>query len=308
MNCPSCGAEQQDFAVECARCGIVFSKWVAPQFTRKAKLEREHQRVEKALFRPQDGRIGRAELLVLVPGLIAAIVVYAIPFLRLVASALVTLFHELGHAVVGWIFGYPSIPAFDFTYGGGITPRGEFHVTIALAIAAGFGYLAYRYRRNKHTLTVLGTVFLIWLFFVTSEWRREIVISAAGHASELILAAIFFYMALAGVGFRMPEIERPLGAFMAFFVTINSIMFAHRLRNDPDFLEWYREGKAGALMNDLESVALDLRIHLGAVKVEIGTVAGWLIAFSIVPFAVAMGWHFYRSRCHAVARLILDTR
>jgi len=37
------------------------------------------------------------------------------------------------------------------------------------------------------------------------------------------------------------------------------MMFAMRLRSDVDFLAWYREGKGGALMNDLEVVALDLK-------------------------------------------------
>jgi len=30
-------------------------------------------------------------------------------------------FHELGHCVTFWVFGYPAVPAFDFQYGGGMT-------------------------------------------------------------------------------------------------------------------------------------------------------------------------------------------
>jgi hypothetical protein len=226
----------------------------------------------------------------------------------MLVRALVTLFHELGHAVVGWILGHPSIPAFDFVYGGGLTSRGEFRLSIAVAIAGAFGYLAWRFRRNRRTLIALASTFLVWLFFVSAEWRRDLAVSAAGHLSEFILAAIFFYMALAGIGFKLPEIERPLAAFAAFFVTINAIMFARDLRNDPDILALYKEGKGGALMNDLESVALDLKIHLGAVKMDIETVAGWLIAFSIVPFAVALIWYFNRARCHAIVRSLLEAR
>jgi hypothetical protein len=242
----------------------------------------------------------------MIPGLVLAVIVYAVPFLRFVFHALITLFHEFGHAVAGWLLGYPSIPAFDFAYGGGVTPHGEFRLSIVLAIAGGFAYAAYHYRRNRRTLIALGAIFLVWLFFVSAEWRRQFVFSAAGHATELILAAIFFYMALAGVGFRIPEIERPLGAFVAFFVTISSIQFARQLRTDPDFLAVYIEGKRGMMM-DLESISLDMRIHTPAVNLDVPGVAGWLMVFSIIPFAVALAWYFNRVRCQRILAELLKT-
>ena len=306
MNCPNCSADRDELAFECASCGIVFSKWVSPQFTRKAKLEQARDRLRKAASTPHDGRIGRTELLIMIPGLVLAMIVYAVPFLRFVFHALITLFHEFGHAVAGWLLGYPSIPAFDFAYGGGVTPHGEFRLSIVLAIAGGFAWAAYLYRRNTRTLIVLGAIFLIWLFFASAEWRRQFVFSAAGHATELILAAIFFYMALAGVGFRIPELERPLAAFVAFFVTISSIQFARQLRADPDFLAWYIEGKRGMMM-DLESISLDMRIHTPAVNLDVPGVAGWLMVFSIIPFGIALLWYFNRVRAHRLLAELLKT-
>jgi hypothetical protein len=248
-----------------------------------------------------DGRVGGYELKVLGIGLAMAIVVYALSFTRFVFSALVTLFHELGHAVAGWLLGYPSLPAFDFVYGGGFTPRGEFQLAIALVIAAGFGYALWLFRENRTSMILIGSLFLLWLFVVSSEWRRLIVIAAAGHAFEFILAGILFYQALAGVGWKIPEIERPLGAFVAFFVQIHSMLFAWRLTRDPDFLAWYREGKGGALMNDLEVVALDLHIHTPLNPGIIGT-ARLLLLFSLLPIVVALVWYFQRARWHRVLR------
>ncbi len=249
-----------------------------------------------------DGQIGRsAELQVLGIGLALAIVVYAIPFTRFVFSALVTLFHELGHAVVAWIFGYPALPAFDFVYGGGLTSYGRFHLSIALAIAVGFGWAGWTFRRNRKTLALLVALFAIWLVLVSAEWRREMIMASAGHLFELILAGIFFYQALAGVGWRSPELERPLGAFVAFFVQIHAMAFALRLRNDSSFLAWYRQGKGGMLMNDLESIALDLHIHLG-IPTTIQEMAGLLLVFSLVPIFVALVWYFNRARWHRLLR------
>jgi hypothetical protein len=147
-------------------------------------------------------------------------------------------------------------------------------------------------------------LFLVWLIFVSAEWRRELLVASAGHAFEFILAGILFYKALSGSGWKNPDVERPLGAFVAFFVLIHSMHFALKLRNDPSFLAWYREGKGGALMNDLEQVALDLHIHLN-LRPGIEGVAGMLLLFSLIPLAAALLWHFQRARCHDVVRTLV---
>jgi membrane protein CcdC involved in cytochrome C biogenesis len=128
-----------------------------------------------------------------------------------------------------------------------------------------------------------------------------------GHGGELILAGVLLYMALSGVGWRIPEIERPLGAFAAFFVQMQTMHFAWKLRNDDAFLSWYREGKGGAMMNDLEVVALDLKIWTG-VSLDIEQVAGWLLAFSLIPVALAVLMYVYRERVNAFlgSLLLLD--
>jgi hypothetical protein len=245
----------------------------------------------------RDGRIGRSELTILGTGLVAASITYAIPFTRVVFSLMVTLFHEFGHTVVGWLFGIPSIPAFDFVYGGGWTHYGNFHPSIAVAIAAVFGYGMWIFRSNRKSVILIGVLLLLWLLMVSAEWRRELVVASAGHAAEFVLAGIFFYKALAGVGWQIPAIERPLGAFVAFFVQIHSMAFAWRLMHDVDFLAWYREGKGGAAMNDLEIVSLDLNIY-ARMHTSIQGVAGILFVFSFVPIAIALLWYFQRSRWH----------
>ena len=239
--CPKCGFEEAESARECSRCGIVFGKYGASGTPRSSTalvpLDDEDE--------VADGRLGPSELKVLGIGLAMAIVAYAIPLTRFILSAMVTLFHEFGHAVVGWLMGMPAIPAFDFVYGGGITPHGRFQIALALVIAGGFAYLMYLFRQNPKTVGLIAGVFLVWLFFVSSDWRREFIFGAAGHLSECILAGILFYQALSGVGWRIPEIERPLGAFVAFFVQINMIFFCRNLMTDPDFLAWYKEGRGG---------------------------------------------------------------
>jgi hypothetical protein len=303
MPCPKCGFESSRDALECERCGVIFAKVsreeeLPPGLALRMQRARLADSTEEVVT---DGRIGRGELRIMGFGLAAAIVVYAIPFTRFVASAIVTLFHEFGHAVMGWLLGYPSLPAFDFVYGGGLTHHGAFRRSIAVAVALGFAYLIWLFRENRRSMAIVGAVFLFWLFVIAREWRREIAFASAGHLAEFILAGILFYKALAGVGWRAPEVERPLGAFVAFFVQIHSMLFAWRLMKDAAFLDWYREGKGGALMNDLEVVALDLHIWLGKTP-QIEGVALWLFVFSFVPIAVALLWYFERARWHRILR------
>jgi hypothetical protein len=159
------------------------------------------------------------------------------------------------------------------------------------------------FRQNRTTMILIGAIFLGWLLFVSADWRREFAFGAAGHLSECILAGILFYQALSGVGWRIPELERPLGAFIAFFVQINMIFFCRKLMHDPDFLAWYREGKGGMLMNDLEGIALDLHIHT-PFNPRIEGVARLLLLFSFLPIVVALVWYFQRARWHRVLRAL----
>lgn len=300
VRCVKCGFTNEGEPAECAACGVILAKALdvpaRPRYARSRPVVLEEERVG-------DGRIGSAELKVLGVGLALALVVHAIPITRAAFSALISLFHELGHAIVGWLLGHPSIPAFDFVYGGGFTHMGPFRLSIAVAVGAVFVYLGWLFRENKTSMTLIAVLCAIWLVAVTREWRREVVIAAAGHAAEFILAGIFFYKALSGTGWRIPEIERPLGAFIAFFVQIHSTRFAWRLIDDPDFMAWYREGKGGALMNDLETVALDLQIWLGLTP-GIEGVARALLLFSVVPTIVALVWFFERARWHRVLRAL----
>lgn len=299
--CPKCGFA--DPGAECPHCGVIVAKWRAgvppagPPAPPPAIVFEDDDA-------PSDGRLGPTELKILAFGLIAALVVNAIGILRFLVGHLEVLFHELGHTIVGWLLGHPGIPAFDFFFGGGFTHQTNFKLPLALLVAAGFGWLAWRMRHNPRALIAIGAAFALWLFCVSSEWRRETAISFAGPAFSLVMGAVFLYMALANVGFRIPEIERPLGAFIAFFVQIYGMQFALRLMNDADYLAWYQEGKGGAIMNDLEVVALDLHIHT-PLNPGIRGVAAFLFAFSFVPIGVAVGWYLNRARMHRLKSALM---
>jgi hypothetical protein len=126
-----------------------------------------------------------------------------------------------------------------------------------------------------------------------------------GHLGEVILASVLLAMALAGVGWRIPEIERPLGAFAAFFVQLQTLGFAWRLRHDAAFLAEYVAGKGGAMMNDLEVIALDVKIWTG-VSMDIQEVAGWLLFLALVVPMAAILLYVFRLRVHDAWHALLE--
>ena len=93
--CPRCGFEHSDDAPECARCGVVFRKWEVAEGL-AAGVSVAEPAAEAA---PEPG-LGRAEARMLGLALLAAAAANALPFVRAVLGALVTLFHESGHAAV----------------------------------------------------------------------------------------------------------------------------------------------------------------------------------------------------------------
>jgi len=298
VTCPACSFEQDDAGDSCVRCGVIFAKVRSGPPPPRPSIPLP---IDLSLI--EDGVAGKPWKMIGV-GLVVAVIAHLLPFTRFILSPLVTLLHEFGHAVAAWLLGCPAIPSFDFVYGGGVTHHKYFQLPLGIAIGGAWVWLGWTFRRNPRTLSLIVVCAAAWLVAISSEWRREVVISSMGHGGELILAGVLLYMALAGVGWRMPEIERPLGAFAAFFVQIQTMHFAWQLRNDASFLDWYREGKGGAMMNDLEVIALDLKIWTGW-ALDIEQVAGWLLAFSLVPVGAALVLFVFRERVNGFARSLL---
>ena len=70
---------------------------------------------------PEPLPMHKEDWIVLAVGLGIAAIVFAVPLLKHIFGTLMILIHEMGHMIFGWILGYPSVPAFDLMYGGGVT-------------------------------------------------------------------------------------------------------------------------------------------------------------------------------------------
>lgn len=141
-------------------------------------------------------------------GFVLAIAVLVSPFANMLFSPLASIIHELGHTVVAWSFGYPSLPAFDFQYGGGVTIHAEDQSIGGVGLVYFLLLLTVLwYHKNKLTLKFLAVVALIYSIFAWTE-LHNIAILYMGHGFELLLSGVFLYRAFTGTAV-LEKLERP---------------------------------------------------------------------------------------------------
>lgn len=299
MNCPKCGFEQPEGDIECIRCGIIFAKFKAyPQVEGSSRVSDYRYKIPvQEELEPQE--IEREGWVALGLGLILAGVVLIFPGLTSLFSYFITLVHELGHSLFAWIFGYPSIPAFDFTYGGGVTITfGEKKIWILLLIYLAFGGLFYYYRKNRLSLIFLSGSFGLYTLFLLTE-LHEILGLFMGHGTELVFAGIFLYRAISGFACIYP-VERPLYAFIGFFTIFYNLRFSYQLWMNPVYRAEYAEAKGGGDWMDFSRIARDY------LQIEVSTVAAFFFFCCFLPFLLSFVVFRYQAYVSSFVLSILE--
>jgi len=206
------------------------------------------------------------------------------------------LVHEMGHAIFAWLFGYPSAPAFDLMYGGGVTIHGSRSVVLLSGIYVLLGALIYVYRRNPWTIAFLVTAGVIHAALAFTP-VHDVIILFMGHGTELGIACIFLYRALSGSAV-VHSAERPLYAAVGFFILFTDLAFAYRLMTSPAERAAYEGAKGGGHWMDFSRIAED---HL---NVDLAAVSFFFFLCCLFPLLLAFLAYRYQEHLHlAVTRL-----
>ncbi len=216
-------------------------------------------------------------------GLALAIATLVLPLLEMVVGYFVVLVHEMGHAAAGWLFGYPSLPAFDFRYGGGVTTHsGTQSKLIVVGVLGALGALGWAFRSNALSLGLVAGLAALYaaLAFTTAH---QAAIVAMGHGSELIFAFLFLQRAFTGNACALPA-ERPLYAWIGFYVVFYSTGFAWRLATSALARQQYADAKGGGHWMDFSRLGRD---HMGT-SVEV--IAGVFLVLCIATPLLAFAW------------------
>jgi hypothetical protein len=244
--------------------------------------------------RPAGRRLDRQAAIALGVGLAMAVVAARVPMLRFIFSYLTIILHEMGHAAFDWLFGYPSIPAFDFRYGGGVAvhlDRSVFVLVVFYAAMAGLGFVC---RRNRLTLGVLGGALVVHGLLAYTSAHRAVILFM-GHGTEVLLAGVFLYRALSGSGI-LRGVERPLYAFCGFFILICDAVFAYGLATHYGKRVLYEAAKGGGHWMDFSRIA-ERHLH-----VELATVAAVFGVCCLIVPAVSFAAFRWQGRVRAALR------
>jgi hypothetical protein len=286
VECPRCKHRQvRPDAVECERCGVIFAR-LRP--ARRPPLQADP--VPEATG-PERAAIDAAGWRALGIGGTLAVASQVAPLLGVLVGMFVVLTHELGHAAAGWLFGRPSVPAFDFVYGGGVTLSLDPSKALLFGIYALFAGAAWVFRHNRTSLRlVLGLAAAHALLVATGG--DHVAITALGHGGELFLAAFFLHRALSGRGCKL-EAERPLYAWIGLHIVLHDVQFGWRLMTSAVARAEYGGAKGGGHWMDFDVLSQIFHVPLE------GVAASFLAACLATPLVPLLG-HLHRPRVERI--------
>lgn len=306
--CPQCGVPQTHKYDECPQCGVIISKIrngedpaicrsqvPGPEKSGEMEFgqEENNEVTSDDLFtRSLDGSCLRTVGI----GLAIAIVIQAFCLPKWIFDVFKTLVHEMGHAIFGWIFAYPSLPAFDVIWGGGVTVHMERSNVLLVVIYCGLAGLIYVYRKNPRTVMLLAVVAAIHVAAVLTKFHSLIIVFM-GHGTELLIAALFIYRALSGSAVVHPA-ERPLYAALGFFIVISDLVMSYQLLTNYAMRSEYLSAKGDDCEMDFIRISRD---HL---NVKFSTVVGFFFICTILtPVLGYLGFRYERYVHYAIAKL-----
>ena len=206
-----------------------------------------------------------------------------VPFLEMLVGYFVVLVHEMGHAIAGWLFGYPSLPAFDFTYGGGVTSHAGAQSQLIVWLVLGtLAFLGWVFRGNRLTVSAVAVVTVIYAALAFTPAHHAFIV-AFGHGAELVFAFVFLQRAFTGNACQLPA-ERPLYAWLGFHVVLHDVFFAWGLATSALSRQQYADAKGGGHWMDFSRLANE---HMG---VSLETIAVGFLALCLLTPVLAFAW------------------
>lgn len=188
-------------------------------------------------------------------------------------------FHEIGHTLMAWLFGYPAIPRFDFEHGGGYSHYYDRSFIILglfwLCVAA----LAVKLYKDMHyrLLIWLCTGMGLHILFALTP-LHNIVISFMGHGTEVLIGGFCMLRAFWNTTEKSRgAAERWLNMIFGIFAQLHNMILTAGLMASDVTRAAYAAQKGGHLQGDLDRIGTSLHI-------SVQTVAGVLFLLSLAVF------------------------
>lgn len=174
-------------------------------------------------------------------------------------------FHEIGHTLAFWLFGFPAIPSFDFEYGGGMTYNLKRMPMILYAVygATALGFFWAMVKRHYGLAAVISIAGGLHLALAFNPGHR-ILITYMGHFTELLVASFCILRAARGetVG---GIVEQYLNMVFGLFVMGRTLILSWGIVGSDIARMAYSMQKGGHTMADLDRLAVILDVQVQSV-------------------------------------------
>ena len=195
-------------------------------------------------------------------------------------SAFMTFFHEIGHTVFAWFYGYVTLPSFDFQHGGGMAwmLTGQL-LPLNFALYGLLLYGIYFFREYRVTQALLVAIGVFHLATAYTSFHMS-VINFMGPAFEVLIAGFFLYRAWFDLAPR-GNVERFLNAFFGFGMIIHVGINGWALIHSKAMRLVYFEQKGQHGFGDFDKIANALHVDFEKVIIVWLLLAGVCL---LVPF------------------------
>lgn len=170
-------------------------------------------------------------------------------------NAMSVFFHEIGHTLFFWFYGYPALPMFDFQHGGGYswTPTMRQQGAIIFCLYAAVGYALWTFRQSRALQVILGMVLLFNLTTAFGSYHMAIVMFM-GPGFEIAVASFLLFRAWLDLAPR-GGFERFVNAMFGFAMIFRALIDGWALLHDGGhrFLYYNQKGQHG--FGDFDRVA-----------------------------------------------------
>lgn len=195
-------------------------------------------------------------------------------------------FHEIGHTIFMWLYGFPTIPMFDFKHGGGwaMTTESDPVLALRIAIPASLAYAAYHYRDMRPLSCAAMVLVALALCTNFSDDARRTVMNFMGEGMVPIVSAFFLHRAIMDISPR-GAFERFLNAMFGFGMILHSYIDANGLLNNPVLRQQYYNQKSSHGTGDYDRIARNINIDFETV---VHILMIWITIWFVAPFIVWM--------------------
>ena len=188
-------------------------------------------------------------------GALGALVGTFLPLAAYMGHFVGALTHEMGHCAVGFLFGFPSIPAISLE--GEAVSVHEGRSLFVLAVMWGvLACGATRVRAGARRVAALVAVVALYPALAFTP-ARELLVLLAGHAGELAFATLALWRALTG-GFTSSSGERALYGVLGWALLARNVRLAFGIATSAAARAEYRANVSFGVPNDYVRVAEDL--------------------------------------------------